>query len=256
MEVPFYKYHGSGNDFIIIDNYNNNYNLESVNIKSLCDRNLGIGSDGLIIIVKSNFNDFEMIYYNSDGNLGSFCGNGARCVISYAYNKFFFNKKCKFTSCDGDHIGIVNDDSISLKMKDVYQINKTKLGWEINTGSPHLVIFKDEIDNLNISKLSNSIFDLEYPKKNININFVKIENNRVKIRTFERGVFSETLSCGTGSVAAALISFYLGYIKNKRIEIFSIGGNLNVQFENNNSNFSNIYLEGKTKFVFKGDFNV
>ena len=92
MEVPFYKYHGSGNDFIIIDNYNNNYNLESVNIKSLCDRNLGIGSDGLIIIVKSNFNDFEMIYYNSDGNLGSFCGNGARCVISYAYNKFFLIK--------------------------------------------------------------------------------------------------------------------------------------------------------------------
>jgi diaminopimelate epimerase len=257
LKIEFVKYQGTGNDFILIDGRNGNF--ENLPVKWLCDRRYGIGADGLMILKSMENFDFEMIYYNSDGNISSMCGNGGRCISAWAYNLGLGdNNRVVFNAIDGAHEAIINTKTVALKMTDVNS-------WEVsdrdtyilNTGSPHYVSFQHE-NNLEKFDLVNWAKGIRYndrfKQEGINVNLVTIsEPNKLVMRTYERGVEDETLSCGTG-VTAASLAYALKQDNNvKKVEVKTPGGDLSVAFERTASGFSNIWLEGPADFVFKGE---
>ncbi len=261
-KLEFFKLHGNGNDFIIID-LEKNYWIDNENFnffKKLCNRNFGIGSDGVILIKKDNNSDFYMKYYNSDGKEGTMCGNGGRCAIFFFY---YIKKKKKyiyFKAIDGYHKGLINyDKTVSIYMIPVYKdkiIEHSKYIF-LYTGSPHYVIFVKNLHYINVIKTGreiryNNIYDT---KKGINVNFVQIFNNTtLQVRTYERGVENETLSCGTGAIASVIAAFNVKKINNKNKEILvkTLGGNLWVTFKESIKTYKNIYLTGSVNIVFKG----
>ncbi|HMJ46539.1 MAG TPA: diaminopimelate epimerase, partial [Ferruginibacter sp.] len=210
MEFTFYKYHGSGNDFIILDNREGEFTaFTSKQVKILCHRRFGIGADGLILLCKKEGYDFEMIYYNSDGKPGSMCGNGGRCLVRFAYHMGLHKYTYHFLAADGDHeaeIGI--NEIIRLKMQDVKEVEEHSSYSIVNTGSPHFVKFANDIMNVDVVESGRDIRNSKaFLKDGINVNFVEnIGEDSIFVRTYERGVEDETLSCGTGVTAAALIS--------------------------------------------------
>jgi len=255
--IEFYKYHGCGNDFILIDNRENNIHLSNEEIANICHRRFGIGGDGLMFLgLKSGF-DFSMKYYNSDGNPSSFCGNGGRCIVQFAIDlgivksthTFFEFEDTKFTA------KILPDNRISLSMIDVFEIKKiTDTEFEIQTGSPHYVKIVEDINLLDIVDFGRKIRYSESYPKGINVNTVKIiSNQKLEMKTYERGVEDETYSCGTGVVAATLVfDFYQNGTENK-MSIMTKGGDFEVSFDKISSqNYQNIKLIGPAKFVFKG----
>jgi len=258
--VPFSKYQGTGNDFIIIDNRDNSYT--DLPIAHWCDRRFGIGADGLMLLQNKQGFDFEMIYYNSDGNISSMCGNGGRCISAFAHSLgLSSNNKLNFLAVDGPHEALIYENSIvSLKMSDVAK-NSVVIGGdfiELNTGSPHYVKTVNNIGMLNFEEKAKEIrHSKEYDKVGINVNFlesVSTEKDTIRVRTFERGVEGETLSCGTGVTACALSqSFWLGnsdHIQNTKV--ITSGGILEVEFSQDSSRFFNIWLKGPAQQVFKG----
>lgn len=264
MKIDFFKYEGTGNDFIIIDN--RNYLIKEYNfIKKLCNRKYGIGADGVIIIEKNynkNYNSIiYMKYFNSDGNESTMCGNGGRCLISYL-NMINTNDKFIFNAIDGIHNGFIKNGIIYIRMIDILIESFSKKNINnifVNTGSPHHVLFINhninEIDVYNEGKKIrlNNI----YKKNGVNVNFVKIINNKIlEIRTYERGVENETLSCGTGVIASAISSHYLNKIKINNINVLTKGGYLNVCFDIDNKYYKNIWLSGPVNFIFKGYINL
>jgi diaminopimelate epimerase len=258
--VPFFKYQGTGNDFIIIDNRDNSYT--DLPVAHWCDRRFGIGADGLMLLQNKQGFDFEMIYYNSDGNISSMCGNGGRCISAFAHSLgLSSNNKLNFLAVDGPHEAIIYENSIvSLKMSDVAK-KSVVLGVdfiELNTGSPHYVKKVNNIGMLNFEEKAKEIrHSNEYDKEGINVNFIEsvpTEKDTIRVRTFERGVEGETLSCGTGVTACALSqSCWLGnsdYIQNTKVQ--TSGGILEVEFSQDSSTFFNIWLKGPAQQVFKG----
>ncbi len=257
MEYIFEKYQGTGNDFILFDARLRNFKmLKQSQIRSICNRNFGIGADGIIIIKDHDVFDFEMLYYNSDGLLSSMCGNGARCAVAYAYEKKIFSKETSFNAYDGAHKAYVQSNSIvKLDFKDVLKIEENKNGLLIDTGSPHLIIFNNNLEKLNIKKLGSTIrYSNEFIKDGINVNFVQcIDKNIIKLRTYERGVENETLACGTGAVASAIAAHYKRKVKNfSKILVETLGGDLLVNFTYKSKIYNNIYLSGKTEKIFSG----
>ncbi len=259
MKIHFYKYHGTGNDFILIDNRNNEFAFIDKNIiYKMCSRNFGIGADGLMLLNNHNKYDFEMDYYNADGSGSTMCGNGGRCIVAFAKKLNIVNNSTTFIASDGVHEATINNnDIVKLKMTDVVSFKSDKENFIIDTGSPHYVIFKDDIKKINVlyegKKIRNSN---KFIKKGINVNFISENNNEIYIRTYERGVENETLSCGTGSVASA-IAYYLKFKPNSNsIDLKTLGGNLKIKFEKTSNGFKNVYLEGKTKFVFEGFYEL
>ena len=258
MIVQFYKYQGTGNDFILIDDRSENIDLNKDHISKLCSRKYGIGSDGIIIIREKLGYDFEMIFHNPDGSQ-SFCGNGSRCAVLFAYHIGIITRKTKFLSTDGEHEAIVKDGSIvELKMNDPTVFShKGNQTFFINTGSPHHVEFRDEIDSLDFLNESKKIrFNNEYASDGVNVNFVEKNAVGIKMRTYERGVEDETLSCGTGVTAAALA--FANHESNdcNEVEVLTAGGNLKVRYTKSNKSFSDIWLIGPAQYVFKGDMDV
>ena len=217
MNLIFDKYHGLGNDFIIIDGRFSDFkSLNKLQIKNICNRNFGIGADGLILIKEHKRLDFEMIYYNSDGLLSSMCGNGARCSVDFAYKKNICSKETVFMAYDGPHKGFVlSNNNIRLSFNDISSLEENNYGLLINSGSPHLLLFKENLDKLNVKELGSSIrYSKKFLKDGVNVNFIEyINKNKVKIRTYERGVENETLSCGSGAVATAVFLHYKGLVK-------------------------------------------
>lgn len=255
MKLQFYKYHGTGNDFIIIDNRKKNIHFLPDQIRNACSRSYGIGADGLMLFNEKEGFDFEMKYYNADGNEGSMCGNGGRCVIQFAYDMGIHKITYNFFAVDGAHKATIKESGwIYLKMKDVEGI-ETRFGDAIlNTGSPHYVKAVSDIRNYEVVKEGKEIrFSEKFKHDGINVNFVEQDKERLFVRTYERGVEDETLSCGTGVTAAALVYAHNANGFN-RVEIQTPGGHLAVEFDKaGEEKFENIWLCGPAKFVFKGE---
>ncbi len=262
MKIEFYKYEGTGNDFIIIDNRDKKLKAKNPELwKKLCDRHFGIGADGLMLIQDKKGYDFEMVYFNADGNESSMCGNGGRCITHLAKELGIVKgKSVKFTAIDGKHEAVFTDkDTVKLKMNDVKSIDDNKTYYTLNTGSPHYVTFVKNAMRIPVNIDGKNIRNREpFKKDGINVNFVEVSTgNPPLLRTYERGVEDETLSCGTGTVATALVLAYKGLITEKdHCDIQTMGGMLRVWFKLTPKGFTDIWLEGPATFVFKGTFKI
>ena len=259
MILNCYKYQGTGNDFVLIDNRDNFISLTTEQIKWLCDRRFGIGADGLMLLELAPNVDFKMVYYNSDGNESSMCGNGGRCITAFAKQIGVIENHAKFIAIDGIHEAKINEDWVSLKMNDVRQIEVGKDYFYLNTGSPHYVKFVSDIDNVDVFNEGKNIrYNERFNTEGTNVNFIEKKENDLFVRTYERGVENETLSCGTGVTAAALVAAMSGVSSTKNnCAIKTLGGNLNVKFEKVLENtFYNIWLEGPALFVFKTEIEI
>ena len=256
MKIKFQKFQGTGNDFIIINNMemlfpSNNNQL----IKKLCDRKFGIGADGLIIIRNHDKFDFEMFYFNSDGMQGSLCGNGSRCALAFGINNNLLKNKVVFKAIDGIHTAKAESNNIfSLSFKDVKTIKRDKNALFLDTGSPHYVELVESIDDINVRAKGSLIRNSNRYKNNgVNVNFFKIIGpDTIKIRTYERGVEDETLSCGTGAVASSIAFHFLGLTKFDKLKVETPGGTLAVEFKFNSGIYKDIYLKGPAEKVFSG----
>lgn len=260
MEIAFYKYQGTGNDFIILDNREDNYGeLSTKQIKFLCDRRFGIGADGLMLYNNMEGYDFEMIYYNADGKPGSMCGNGGRCMIRFAKDIGADKLSFFFLAVDGPHDGDINENNIiRLKMQDVNNVENHSGYAVLNTGSPHYIKFSTDVRKMDIDKRGSEIrYSEAFKKEGINVNFVEnIDADSIYMRTYERGVEGETLSCGTGVTAAALVSAHNEKGFNNVI-VTTNGGRLRVEFnKTDDKTFTDIYLCGPAEFVFRGTINL
>jgi diaminopimelate epimerase len=257
MKIKFYKYHGAGNDFIIIDNRKTDIKLSREEIALFCDRRFGAGADGLMLLNQSSSCDFSMNYYNADGGEASMCGNGGRCIVAFANFLKIIDKKTTFEAIDGLHhanINSINNTNydISLQMIDVEEVRKTGNNYFLNTGVPHHIEFVNDIQKVNIDKDGREIRYSEKYKSNggANVNFVEENSDFIKIRTYERGVEGETLACGTGATAAAIAYAIKNNLSNNEIKVKALGGELRISFDNTNNSFSNIILSGPAKFVY------
>ena len=258
MTIPFYKYQGTGNDFVMIDQRHNQW-LRKSDVKQvslLCDRKFGVGADGLILLQNTPNYDFEMIYFNADGHEGSMCGNGGRCVVAFAKYLSIIEKECHFLAVDGPHDALISgQDWVELKMTNVSSIEAGDGQYILNTGSPHFVTFVEDIDDVNVVETGAAIrYSKRFKKEGINVNFVEENKGELIVATYERGVEDETLSCGTGATAAALAHFYKNPNQQKNsIPITVKGGQLEVRFQAlENGGFQDIWLCGKAEQVFNG----
>ncbi len=258
MKISFYKYQGTGNDFVMIDNRLLAFpKQDNALISRLCDRRFGIGADGLILLENDTDTDFRMIYFNADGYEGSMCGNGGRSIVAFAKFLNIIKDSTTFIAIDGPHEATIKDTVVSLKMKDVEDITVRKNAVYMDTGSPHHVQMVSDIDAFEVYKEGAKLRYGLYGKSGSNINFVEQESSDTfTIRTYERGVEDETLSCGTGVTAAALSMHKTDKTKNNRVIVNTRGGQLQVSFDCTDDGYSNVHLIGEAKQVFKGDIEI
>lgn len=260
MLIQFYKYQGTGNDFVMIDNRSEFFPKEDIKlIERLCDRRFGIGADGLILLENDATTDFKMVYYNSDGNQSTMCGNGGRCLVAFAKQLDVIGDTTSFNAIDGLHHASVDQDGIvSLQMIDVDGIKNTNDYSFLNTGSPHHVQLVDDLENYNVKENGAAIrYGALYGKTGSNINFVKkIDESTFALRTYERGVEDETLACGTGATAAAIAMNAIGQTDLTAINMNVEGGKLSVSFEKDGNKYINVFLNGPAKFVFEGQIEI
>jgi diaminopimelate epimerase len=262
MEINFKKYHGTGNDFILIDNRSGDINLNKGQIAFICHRQFGIGADGLILLSNKPGFDFQMTYYNSDGGEGTMCGNGGRCITAFAAALGVIDREAGFSAIDGEHFSEIKAKNghefyVSLKMSDVTQVEKVEEGFFINTGSPHLVKFVSDIEKVDAYKEGKQLrWDKRFQPAGTNVNFVEIKGDLLIVRSFERGVENITLSCGTGVTASALAASVLKNDDRKHFNINTLGGDLKVRFDKLNNTFKNIWLEGPAVMVFEGQIEI
>ncbi len=263
MKLFFSKYEGTGNDFVIIDNRTGFFNNNKKAIRFLCDRRVGIGADGLILLSEEEGFDFRMTYFNADGKEGSMCGNGGRCITAFAYSLGLTGKQVRFMAYDGEHTARVLEENgnvylIEIKMNDVSNIDVNQEFILLDTGSPHYVRFVDDIESIDVNNEGSKIrYSPKFKKNGTNVNFVKRSKNNLFVRTYERGVENETLSCGTGIIASALAASILGDKGINQHLVRTRGGDLKVQFErNDNLSFSDIKLTGPATFVYKGEISI
>lgn len=259
MDVFFSKYQGTGNDFVMIDNRSGKWDHLSLNsIRAMCDRRFGIGADGLIKLNSIDGYDFEVDYYNSDGSK-SFCGNGARCAVAFAKSKGINTAHVKFTAIDGEHEASQVGAIVSLLMNDVSSVEAIGKDYVLNTGSPHYIQFVEAVEDFSVFEEGQKIrYSETYKEQGINVNFVEITGkNELFIRTYERGVENETLSCGTGVTAAALAYAVKEKLEEEQlISIKTRGGQLQVRFNRSGEQaFSEIFLIGPAVKVFEGEYN-
>lgn len=260
MLLDFYKYQGTGNDFVMIDNRSLFFPKEDVAlIERLCDRRFGIGADGLILLENDKDTDFRMVYYNSDGNESSMCGNGGRCLVAFAKQLNVIDNATTFIATDGLHHATVAEDGlVSLQMIDVNELKITPEFSFLNTGSPHHVQIVDDLENYNVKENGAAIrYSDLYGKAGSNVNFVsQINEDTFAVRTYERGVEDETLACGTGVTAVAIAMNATGVTYANAIHLNVEGGKLEVSFNQVGSQYTNVFLKGPAKFVFKGQIEI
>ncbi len=259
MKLEFYKYQGTGNDFVVIDNRMEQFDKQNVTwIAKLCHRKFGIGADGLLLLENSTKYDFKMLYFNADGNESTMCGNGGRCIVAFANFLHIIGNETIFEAIDGIHIASIKNNIVTLQMNDVDTITEKDTHLFLNTGSPHHVTFKNDIDSIDVKSLGASIrYGKPYNTEGTNVNFVEqINDNSFKVRTYERGVEDETLSCGTGVTAVAISAFHTNKTKSNTIVLKTRGGDLQVRFTKKNEHYKKVFLIGPTEMVFKGFLEV
>lgn len=251
--MHFYKYQATGNDFIMINGFDQPVELDSKLIQHMADRKFGIGSDGVIVLTNHPVHSFEMIFYNPDGSK-SMCGNGARCAVQLAHDLKIIDKSCQFVAIDGLHTGEIREQDVRISMMDVMEIKPSKEYIFINTGSPHHIVFKENVNQVDVLSEGSKIrHHKDYLPLGTNVNFLQeLESGKIFVRTYEKGVENETLSCGTG-VTAASIAYGIGN-DMEAVAVKTLGGNLSVDFiKRSNNHITDIYLCGPTKKVFKGE---
>ncbi|WP_148870143.1 diaminopimelate epimerase [Tenacibaculum adriaticum] len=258
MNLTFYKYQGTGNDFIIVDNTSKTFPKSNVNIiKKLCDRHFGIGADGLILLEEDKTSDFRMIYYNADGNESTMCGNGGRCIVAFAHKLSLFKNKTSFIAVDGLHHASINGNIVSLQMIDVDTIKVENNHIFTDTGSPHHVELVKNIANFDVFNYGRKIRNEVYGTEGSNVNFVEQINDKTfRLRTYERGVEDETLACGTGATAVAIAMHKTNKTFEKKIDLLVEGGQLSVSFDVDNNSYKNIHLIGPAEFIFSGTIEI
>lgn len=259
MAIPFQKFQGTGNDFILIDNRETPFltRQDVARVKALCDRRFGIGADGLILLQNHPDYDFEMVYFNADGHESSMCGNGGRCITAFANQLGIFEHETRFLAIDGPHVARINDDqTVSLKMIDVSDIEAGEDYFLMDTGSPHYVVFVEDIDDIDVVENGQAIrYSDRFKKEGVNVNFVEKTEDHIIVATYERGVEAETLSCGTG-VTAAAIAFQLNNKHTGRTttSIQSKGGQLSVEITIvHPQKITDVWLTGPAEMVFEGN---
>jgi diaminopimelate epimerase len=256
MEYTFYKYQGTGNDFIMIDNRDEVFPKNDTKlVEKLCDRRFGIGADGLILLENNGGTDFKMVYYNADGNPSTMCGNGGRCLVAFANYLGIIDNEAEFEAADGRHHATIDEHGIiSLHMKDVNTVTVYENYVFLDTGSPHHVELVDDLPTLDVKHIGASIrYSGLYGTAGTNVNFVsQTDADKFSVRTYERGVEDETLSCGTGVTAVAIAMKVLGKTDADVVNLVTPGGNLTVSFTQKSKQFTDVYLTGPAKFVFKG----
>jgi len=259
MKIHFSKYQGTGNNFVMINNLSGNYNDLSIEqIQVICNRRFGIGADGLIKINASKNLAFEMDYYNADGSK-SFCGNGARCAVEFASTLGINTENVSFEAIDGEHFATRSHQEIRVKMKDVSFIESDGDAFVVQTGSPHYVQFQSLQAITDIVEFGKNIrYSEKYKLEGINVNLVQVlTGDSITIETYERGVEDETLSCGTGATACALVQDFLASEELSRVNVRVKGGDLAVEFKRVGlGRYEEIFLIGPAKFVFSGTIDV
>jgi len=259
MLIQFEKYHGAGNDFILVDNRNGKYKSLGIDqIVRLCNRHYGIGSDGFIFINTSTDSDFEMDFFNPDGSK-SFCGNGARCAVAFATLLGVDSSTQTFQAIDGKHAYAYNGTSVAIQMRDVNHMEI--LGTDsalIHTGSPHYMVLSDDLSTENTLTIGRAIrFSESYVAEGVNVNLIRVKSSHeIDISTYERGVEYETLACGTGATACALFQAYRNELQHGEIVVNAKGGKLAVRFVRNETGFEQIWLLGPASNVFNGEINL
>ena len=258
MLLQFYKYQGTGNDFVILDNREGSIHLSKEQVALLCDRHFGIGSDGLMLLNKHETYDFEMVYYNADGALGTMCGNGGRCLTKFAFDKGIQTSSYNFIASDGEHQAVIDENGwIHLKMIDVQEVSLVHEATVLNTGSPHYIKPVSGLSNYDVFTEGKKIrYNETYNKVGINVNFVEWNENELFVRTYERGVENETFSCGTG-VTAAAIAMSTDTIGAHETKIRTLGGRLLIKFNRVDAqHYNNVWLCGPASFVYAGQISI
>lgn len=258
MDKNFYKYQGTGNDFIIFDNRTLFFPKRNNElISTLCNRHFGIGADGLILLENDKNSDFKMVYFNADGNESTMCGNGGRCIVAFAQKLHLFDKKTSFLAIDGLHHATIDASSVSLQMIDVSEVRISEHSIFVNTGSPHHIEIVDDLEHFPVIDKARKIIKSKYSTKGCNVNFVEqLNDNTFKVRTYERGVEDETLACGTGVTAVAIAMHKINKTNSNHIKLNVLGGNLEVKFIAEHDRYANVVLSGPTQFVFKGTLSL
>lgn len=256
MELKFYKYQGTGNDFVMIDNRTKIFPKEKTDIISyLADRHFGVGADGIILIENDDNFDFKMIYFNADGS-ETFCGNGGRCAVAFAKYLKIIDTQTTFIAFDGEHFAEIENGIISLKMIDVDHIKVNENSVFAYTGTQHHVELVDDLHDYPVFENGKKI-RYSYNNPGSNVNFVQqINDNTFRVRTYEKGVEDETLACGTGVTAVAIAMHKTKKTVNSLISLPVEGGVLEVSFTEENGVYKNVFLKGSAKFVFKGTIKI
>ena len=262
MKIEFCKFQGNGNDFVIIDNRTGQIKPGSKFIRRICDSHFGIGADGVMILKDATDLDFEMVYYNADGHLSSMCGNGGRCIAAFAYLKNIAAEKMLFKAFDGNHRAVINEEikkakvfDVSLSMGDVTEVEKDSTFYFLDTGSPHYVEFVDKVAEIDVlTEGRKTRYSERFSPEGTNVNFVEISEKRIFVRTYERGVEDETLSCGTGVTASAIAAFL--ETGKKDFQIHTTGGEFRIEFKNEEDAFKSVWLSGPAELVFEGEIEV
>lgn len=253
VKVPFYKYHGAGNDFVIIDRSEIKFELTKEQIRHICERRYGVGADGLMFYDTHNEADFQMTYFNSDGTESSFCGNGARCIVRFGIDYKGASETVRFAFNNTTMGAKSRGDFIEINMKNVSHVDRlSNKNLFLDTGSPHQVVWVSDVDNVNVDREGRSIRQA-YSETGCNVNFVQIlGENKLAIRTYERGVEAETHACGTGITAAAIAAYFDHKIHSNEIELNAVGGTLWVRFQPSDEGFLDVYLTGPAIKIFTG----
>jgi diaminopimelate epimerase len=260
MPAHFYKYQGTGNDFILIDDRRGDFDAHNhALIAHLCHRRLGIGADGLMLLRYHETVDFQMVYFNADGRPGSMCGNGGRCMVAFAQELGLLHRpNTVFMAPDGLHEAIWHPGWIELKMKNVSHIEAQPDFYFLDTGSPHHVRFVPEADQVDVLAQGRAIrYSPTYPQ-GTNVNFVQPQpDGSLYVRTYERGVEDETFSCGTGVTASAIAhALAQGWPTEQphQVQLTTRGGQLEVAFVQTGNVFAQVWLKGPAQKVFEGQF--
>lgn len=260
MVNQFYKYEGCGNDFVIIDERTIGLQLTKSHITALCDRRFGIGADGLLLLRTHPAFDFQMVYYNADGSRATMCGNGARCLSAFAHNMQAIGNKGRFIADDGPHTAEIlwTEDAITqvaISMKDATPNEVSAEHVVINTGTPHYVLFVNDIETTDVVTIGKQIrYNPKFAPIGTNVNFVQITPEGIIVRTYEKGVEDETLACGTGVTASAMAASLL--TGKTGFDVKVRGGNLHVSFDKRENTFTNVVLTGPARLVYSGQFDL